>query len=404
MRIFYTLGVVLVLFLFSFEAVEGVIIDKVYNINQRYVGITSFGFLKGGTLDANITSGNRNVWFLICSTTEMSALFNYNPDVCGVVSNSSCTLALSFTNSLAISQFSAPQYGMYYVELINCDDPSIQATVHMVLLNPDSDHLSFSYIPYPDLFAILCIIWIAFIVVWVSNLVLYRTQPSKVNRMMITLPIIKIVYCSLGIFYWKTYSIDGTISDRIADSFVIFIILQEAIFYAVLMLIACGWGILTDHLKLEKYIIIAVVVGLIGTRALGYFVNWLFILMSFLTYIIIIVMIFRFVNFNLHLLHIQLRDNPPPISNDGSLRNPIAEKESKLKTFKFVILAFIALVMTISLFQLLLFRDYPWVSDMLYQLLDLMTFISIGYIFRLQDPTAYYLLGEDDDNARVAPL
>jgi len=221
---------------------------------------------------------------------------------------------------------------------------------------------------------------------------------------MTILPIVKLVYCILGVFYWKTYSMQGIVSDGPEDSFIVFIILEEAVFYAILLLIACGWGLSEDSMKAEKYIIGGVVVALIGTRVLGYLINWLFFLMSFLTYIVIVVMIFRFVNYHLQRLHADLRDNPQPISNDGSLRNPTAEKEQKLKTFKIIVLCFVALVMMISLSQLLFFRDYPWVSDLLRELLDLTIFIAIGYVFRLQDMTVYYLLREDEDNVRNSPL
>jgi len=250
--------------------------------------------------------------------------------------------------------------------------------------------------PYPSLFIILSFIWGFTILVWCFNWIRFRSQPSRLNRLMTVLPIIKFIYCGIGILYWKTESVIGEVPNNIEYTFIFFIILEEAIFFLILMTIASGWGVSKDHFGSEKFIILGIIVALMGTRILGYFIHQLFFLLSFLAGLIIVVLIFRFVNLNLRALQLQMRENPTPITNDGTLRNPMAEKNKKLKAFKVIMLAFIAFLMIIFLFQLLFLREYPWSTDMLRELLDLMVFICVSFTFRLQDFTVYYILEEDE--------
>jgi hypothetical protein len=42
-----------------------------------------------------------------------------------------------------------------------------------------------------------------------------------------------------------------------------------------------------------------------------------------------------------------MRDNPRPITNDGTLRNPNAEKDKKLKSFKVIMLSFVTFLMMV---------------------------------------------------------
>jgi len=199
----------------------------------------------------------------------------------------------------------------------------------------------------------------------------------------------------MAILYWKTYSIEGDVSNSLDYIFIFFIILEEAIFYIVLLLISCGWGLNKQELQADKFMIVAVLFALITTRVLGFLVHQLFFLLSFLTYIIIIVTIFRFVNTNLTDIHMELRDNPRPI--DPTTRNPTTEQEKMLQSFKIIMLSYIALVMINALFQLLFLRDYQWVTDMLKELLELVVFICVIWTFRLKSLNIYYALDDEDD-------
>jgi len=318
-------------FTFFFGIVYGTIIDKVLNTNTPYIAASTqgFGFLRDGTLEVSLEKDIKNgagQWFLFCTLNEITTLFNFNVDACIAVNNSTCTLSVPFTDSLTISQFIVPAYGVYYTEILNCQKVQFQATLHMVFLNPGQDHLSYGYMPYPSLFIILSFIWGFTILVWCFNWIRFRSQPSRLNRLMTVLPIIKFIYCGIGILYWKTESVIGEVPNNIEYTFIFFIILEEAIFFLILMTIASGWGVSKDHFGSEKFIILGIIVALMGTRILGYFIHQLFFLLSFLAGLIIVVLIFRFVNLNLRALQLQMRENPTPITNDGTLRNPMAEK------------------------------------------------------------------------------
>jgi len=210
-------------------------------------------------------------------------------------------------------------------------------------------------------------------------------------------PVVKLLYSGMATFYWETYSVDGDVSNSLDYFFIFFIILEEAVLYVVLLLTACGWGLNKEKLEADKYLIMGVLCALAITRILGYLVHQLFFLLSFLTYIIIVVTIFRFVNTNLRDLHIELRDNPRPI--DPTARNPTIEQEKMLKSFKIIMLSYIALVMMNALFQLLFLRDYQWVTDMMKELLELLVFISVIWTFRLRSLNVYYALEDEEESA-----
>jgi len=203
----------------------------------------------------------------------------------------------------------------------------------------------------------------------------------------------------MAIIYWSTNSLQGIVPNYTEYLFVFFIVTQEAVFYTVLLFISCGWGINKEQLDSDKFVIAGVLFALVSTRILGFLVHQLFFLLSFLIYIIIIVLIFRCINNNLRDLYIEMRDNPRPVLGDPTLRNPVVEKEKMLKTFKVIILSYVATVMVIALFQLLFLKDYPWITDMMKELLELMIFITIAWTFKLKDLHMYYIVDEEDDDS-----
>jgi len=369
-----------------------------------------FGFLEGGTLEVKIqkTGSNQiqkkgidglNQWFLFCSSLQTASLFNYvNIDACTIVDNSSCLIATQFSSSLDIPEYIVHNYGLYYSYILNCDKNQFQAKVHLVLLNPDNENLSFAYIPHPQMFIVLLVLWALVTVLWCCNWMKFRDQSSKLQKVITLFPLSEFLYCGVAIIYWSTSSIHGIVPSFEENIFIFFIILEETIFYIVLMLISCGWGINKDQLNVDKFIIGGVLFSLASTRILGFFVHQLFFLLSFLINIIIVVLIFRFVNGNLRDLYIEMRDNPRPVLGDPTLRNPVAEKENMFKIFKVIVLSYVATIMAIALFQLLFLKDYPWMTDLMKELLQLMTFISLGWTFRLKDLHSYYMVEEEDDS------
>jgi len=386
-----------------FSLIQCVIIDKVYDTNGKYIAVTGntgFGYFQGGTLDVSIqkeTNNGAEQWLLLCTPTEITNLFNFNADACNVLDNNTCTLSVPFRTNMTITNFVIPEYGVYYLEIFNCDKFQFKAKTNIILLNPDGDNLSFAYIPLPSLFIILLFIWTFVAFVWCFNWIKFRNQMYKLNLLMTIYPIVKLLYSGMAAFYWKTYSVDGDVPNSLDYLFIFFIILEEAVFYVVLLLTACGWGLNKEKLEADKYMILGVLCSLAITRILGYLVHQLFFLLSFLTYIIIIVTIFRFVNTNLRDLHVELRDNPRPI--DPTTRNPTIEQEKMLKIFKIIMLSYIALVMMNALFQLLFLRDYQWVTDMMKELLELLVFISVIWTFRLRSLNVYYTFeGEEEDS------
>jgi len=108
-------------------------------------------------------------------------------------------------------------------------------------------------------------------------------------------------------------------------------------------------------------------------------------------------MIFRYINRNLIDLstgNVQLSDSE---ENEASrpVRDTTREKEDMFKSFKVVMLGYIVLMMMILIVQMLFMYNYPWVTYLLSELLEIMLFICIGWTFRLQNVNVYYRLQND---------
>ena len=52
-------------------------------------------------------------------------------------------------------------------------------------------------------------------------------------------------------------------------------------------------------------------------------------------------------------------------------------------------LAYIGMVMVIALFEIMFLLNYPWVTEMMYELLEMMVFICVGYTFRQRRSTMH---------------
>jgi hypothetical protein len=59
-------------------------------------------------------------------------------------------------------------------------------------------------------------------------------------------------------------------------------------------------------------------------------------------------------------------------------------------------LCYVAIVVLISLFQLLFLRNDPWIIDLMKELLQFMMFVAIGWTFHLKDLNAYNMLDDSD--------
>mmetsp|Transcript_24310 Transcript_24310/g.34099 ORF Transcript_24310/g.34099 Transcript_24310/m.34099 type:complete len:424 (+) Transcript_24310:85-1356(+) len=378
-----------------------VVVNETLNTNEKYIFLHEFGFLEGGNAHINITTqpDNAQLYFLFCTENQNTELFGFGtPEPCKIgITNQTCELSVQFQGHLELDK-NVTKYGVYYLYLANCDALTITGNAYYTLVNPAGQHLGFGYIPLPALFTILTGTWFVISVLWcftwIKNktvcTIFIRQQSIKFYSVVSIFPIVKFVYAIIGVFYWGSYARDGSVSVSAFMLYGFLYILMRSVFYSVLLLIATGWGVLRDSLESEKYVIGGTIGGLIATLIAGFLLHGLFILLTFVIYIVVIVLIFRYINYNLYRLETE-GSNRPDVS-----RIVVQDKEEMFKTFKVIMLAYIAIVMVIALFEIMFLLNYPWVTEMLYELLELTVFICIGYTFR-QKPPGYHRTDNYDD-------
>jgi len=173
----------------------------------------------------------------------------------------------------------------------------------------------------------------------------------------------------------------------------------QVVFYAILLIISCGWGISRDSFDRDKYAIGGITVGLFLALLATFLLRGYFNLLMLVMYIVIIVMIFRYTNKNLLGLGIAMRNQiESPDSQDSRTRNTAKDKYRMFTTYKVIMLAYLALSMVILLISIIFLQPYyQWIYTMLSELLDVMMFICIGWTFRLRSVNIYYRLNSDED-------
>jgi len=385
-----------------FQASVGLVIRESFNTNNKDIPVQGFGFLRDGTIDLyfDVKTPDKNQWFIGCTQTEYVQLFNFGYDYCSVISNASCTLSVQLSSqNITISKLSITRYGVYYFDLLNCGPNPIQADLFLTLLNPEGEHLGYGYIPLPPMHMILVGVWTLSLAVWCFNWIKNRKQKIKLNQVISVFPVIKIAFAAVAILYWKTLSVNGYVPRSYLLSYGFLYIAAEAIFYAVLMIIATGWGTAKDRFGYSKSIIAGVIIGLVASRLLGFLLHGLFFLLTYILYVVILVIIFRFINKNIHELQVEIRNNPRPVDDADQANRSAQIAKDKMLHFKIVMIGYVALIMMSALFELLFLRDYAWIAEMIREMIELCMFMAYGYTLRLRALYNYDRLGDDSHPA-----
>jgi len=263
-------------------------------------------------------------------------------------------------------------------------------------MNPEGEHLGYRFIPLPTMYMLLLVTWVVATAVWCYNWIKYRVQSKKLQVVFSIYPITKCLFAASGIYFWHTVSRTGYASLATEIPLGLLYIAEEAVLYTILLLIASGWGLSRDRLGIEKFIIGVAIISLVITQLLGFALHTLFYLLSVIVYVIIVVIIFRFINKSICDLQIEIRNNPRPADNsDQSARNPMDVRD-KILNFKIFMLAYVFALMLIGLFELLFFQNDAWI-EMMKELLEVQGVICVGLILRLRPINVYYPLEDEND-------
>lgn len=372
----------------------------------------SFGFLEGGKLEINSIDVKfrdypKSLWLLGCSKKDLNSKFgSFDNEECEQITNQTCEISYKFNGSISNLDFEIKNQDMVYFVLANCQgigESSYDYTVKFdyVLLNPKGEQLSTVDIPFPSLFIVLLACWFVMTSVWCFNWIQNRHQKIKLHRVISLFPIFKLAYCAASVYYWKILSKVGIETTGTVVIYGIFHISFEVVFYCVLLIIASGWGINKDELGRDRYYITAVAFGLTLALVASFVLQGYFTLLIMIIYIIIIVAVFKNANRNINDLFSESSSSVSPSVGDPEnihvrSRNTNQEKYQMFRAFKIIMLTYLCAITVIVLLTVVFLSFYPWIYQMLTELLHLMMFVCIGWTFRLRNVNLYYRISDDE--------
>jgi len=295
------------------------------------------------------------------------------------------------------TEISVESSGNYYFLVSNCNYTVYNVMFDYITLNPHGQQLSSAEIPNPVLHMILLVIWFLIILAWCFNWIKNRTQKIKLHGCITLFPLTKFAYCCASLYYWRHLSTNGINTQSSVIIMGVFYILFEVIFYSVLLVIASGWGISRDDLGKDKILVASVAVGLTIALTASYALQGYFTLLIVIIYVVILVVIFRNTNINIAILQEVVREREREADPNIRGRNTIQEKFTMFKRFKLIMLSYLIAEMTILFLRVLFLDVYPWIYQLLTEILQLVMFICIGWTFRLRASNIYYRLANDED-------
>jgi len=377
-----------------------------------------FGFLKGGSVDFQISAEpvSASLWFLMCSNDDYNHHFKrYTEIPCSEVDEQFCEVSVPFTGTTPLNYTnSVGSSGEYFFILANCNGsiPGITytATVEYTVLNPNGEQLSSDAIPFPSLYIVLIVVWVLLTGLWSLNWIVNRTQKIKLHRVISLFPFTKFAFCGAAVYYWKSLSYTGEQTVASLSVYGALYILFELAFYSILLIISSGWGITRDELQQDKSIILVVVFILAICLSLSFAFRGYLSVTLLVMYVVILAMIFRYVNRNL----LALRDRNSVESTDSTEpgvthRNTSAEKLKMFTYFKIIMFGYLFLNMLITLIAMVFLQYYQWIYKMLLELLQVTMFICVGWTLRLRSVNLYYRLSGEEptyytNSSQVSPM
>jgi len=378
-------------------------INQTLNINLDGIVtyVSKFGFLASGTAQISVLVNVPLLQLAIigCSDDELNILTdNYDSlsSVCVDLSKIFCTIKFeaNFTSSSATTfKQTINETAVLYFYLLDCYGIVGEAVVHLLFVNPGGEQLSSEYIPLPLIFIILCGVWVLFTFLWCVNWIYHRSHGVLLHRVITAFPVSKIIWTGFAIYYWKGLSIQGWQPTIVIVIYYGVFIVSRAIFYGVLLVIARGWGITRDHLGRYKWFVLVTMIAVAICFGLGIVLSGYFLLISFVVYIMLLVLVFRSVNVNLRELSVQLA-NPD--------HDPSCDSRYRLyRLFKIIMLAYVTLILCVVMLDILFLQDLMWITILLEESLDVGLFVCIGLKFRLRRINIYYKLPNAQGNIQL---
>eukprot|EP00727_Mastigamoeba_balamuthi_P004030 m51a1_g13624 hypothetical protein (468) ;mRNA; r:58-1854 len=377
----------------------------------------AFGVMAGGYFEINLSltpsmypsfEGHMppNLSIMLCTDTQVLKLHldAKNPATCrrDAMVCKDVTEFKQGNKPVFHRRYEINEYGLYYVVVINCPNNTNDRMVPFnyngtfVVMNPRGEHLPAGWMPRPGMHVILTAMWTCTLAWWLwCWLPLVRTA-SRLHATYAVFPLLKVVACLAAARYWRWLSENGSVPAS-ADVRLPMWAAQtaaEAYFFLVMMLTGCGWCVLRGALApVSAYI--AMLTMCVASTNVVHLLQWnnLSQLMAWLSYVVtrVIVVVFVFVVVNKNIAEVHDREGIFTVMPQapGTPQYAATERLHILSSFKHVLVLWVVSNMLIYFALIVFIKEWFWVTDLLYECLDLIFFLLTGIVYRVRLAVVY---------------
>ncbi|XP_078587317.1 uncharacterized protein LOC144868683 [Branchiostoma floridae x Branchiostoma japonicum] len=390
-----------------------------YNNLNKALQDRSFGFLEGGTVEYNLTCTRPAVldlWLLSCNTSEakeyarltasqldwdcnaLRGLMARDPD------NSYCKRDKIKYNESHPNRFHIRRQmkdsRFYTFFLLQCpshqsknqSNRRIGCRSELTLLNPDGEHLSSDEIPLPWIFVVLNIMWSTMATLWLINWVKYHRFSNNLHKFITVVPICKIVLVFVVMVRWHQLSKDGIESKPMQTLRYFLESVEDAMLFMAMMVISEGWGVVRYQVRHFRWTVLAAMfVVFAGSRMCVHWVHNYFLAFAVCCVVFVMYRALKWCSYNMEVLRRRqaktfnyIRRLNLEYKTEITLHDQIHKKFELYNNFRMVSAAFsmlYAIVVTLGTFL----SEFTWVQVLTFEVPELLVYLAIGIIFRLQD-------------------
>lgn len=274
--------------------------------------------------------------------------------------------------------------------VITCGDGVADLGLYYSFMNPGGEHLDTGNEPNPRMFLVLMLIWLFLGTAQGGHACAWHSRHiTTLHRIMFTVPAVKALYCGISMFKWVYMSQHGYFPDWVTLLQILASTLNQAATFGTLLLVARGWLITRRHLppgELQSTVTSVVLLVVLSFTYRYYTLsNFSFFALAIL-YMTILALILSSVARNIRELKMQImilrQADIDPTST------PAHTKGNMYRTFQFIMFAFVCTKIFLEM-VLLFLRDYPWVSKLFTEAVDMILCFAVGYTFRLRTPNPF---------------
>lgn len=291
------------------------------------------------------------------------------------------------------------------MEIANCEKANSSAvatrtwnvSLDYSFYNPGPLYLGYGYIPMPTMFQVMIAFWILLLTWWISQIMRFRSKSTRLHTILCSVPVVKCLWSAAGAYYYLAHLLQGEVPN--SQPYYIYLVaylVDRCCIFGCLMLVASGYGSITSKLGKHKYWSTLVCIGIISSLVLGIFVQQLLQMFRYVVYVVALVLVFRNINQNLILLHLQQQRNlpEPQIYDPTNIYTIIDSKLDLFKHLRLSMLGYIGFVMLCLLIEILVLINYYWVSIFIRECQDLLLTFTVFFIFRPQSTTEDFDLSQ----------